>query len=362
MKKRLVTILALCSLMTVLLVLTGCSRTKATGSEPTEAKKKWDGQTLVICSWGGAIQDAQRKTLFEAFTAQYGGEIIETTDPDPAKLQSMVSSGNMEIDVWDVDSDFAPRGIAKGLFEPLDFSVINKEGLVEAFVTDYSVPSEIATLCITWNTDQLTGDDHPETWSEYFDATKYPGKRTLYANPMSMFETVALASGVDPKELYPLDVDRIFTFLDEHRSDILTFWSSGAQSVDLVTGGDATFGEVWGGRVIAAKKSGQNIELERKGAILTGDSWIIGKGSKNVGMAMDFIAFATSPEVTASYSIEYPGNSPANLNAYSHMTQEQIDALVYSPSMADYQYYVDVNWWFENYDSVYERFQNWLIQ
>jgi putative spermidine/putrescine transport system substrate-binding protein len=362
MKKRHVTIFTLWLLLAGLLVLTGCNGKKATATESSEAKKKWDGQTLVICSWGGAIQDAQRKTLFEAFTAEYGGEIIETTDPDPAKLQSMVSSGNMEIDVWDVDSDFAPRGIAKNLFEPLDFSVIEKEGLVEAFVTDYSVPSEIATLCIAWNTDQLQGGAHPQNWTEYFDSDTFPGKRTLYANPMSMFETVALASGVAPENLYPLDVDRIFNFLDEHRSDILTFWSSGAQSVDLVTGGDATFGEVWGGRVIAAKKSGQSIELEKKGAILTGDSWVIGKGSKNIDMAMDFIAFATTPEVTASYSIEYPGNSPANLNAYDHMTKEQIDALVYSPSMADYQYYVDVNWWFENYDSVYERFQNWLIK
>lgn len=273
----------------------------------------------------------------------------------------MVEAGNMEVDVWDVDCDFVPRGEAQGLFEKVDFDVVSKDGLVADFVTEYSVPAEIVTLCISWNTDKISNDNHPTTWAEFFDTDSFPGLRTLYTNPMSMFEAVLLADGVSKDEMYPLDVDRVFDYLDAHKEDIITFWSSGAQSVELVAGGDAALGSVWGGRVIAAQNDGQTIEKEINEAILTGDAWVIGKGSKNVEMAQDFLAFATSPEVVKNYAVKYPGNAPANTKAYDLMTDEEISALASSPELAETQLYIDVDWWFENYDSVYERFQEWLI-
>ena len=133
----------------------------------------------------------------------------------------MVEAGNMEVDVWDVDCDFVPRGEAQGLFEKVDFDVVSKDGLVADFVTEYSVPAEIVTLCISWNTDKISNDNHPTTWAEFFDTDSFPGLRTLYTNPMSMFEAVLLADGVSKDEMYPLDVDRVFDYLDAHKEDII---------------------------------------------------------------------------------------------------------------------------------------------
>lgn len=351
-KKVLASVLA----MSMLTSMAACGK-----SEKSDNGKKWAGKTLVVCSWGGAIQEAQKKTIFDAFAEKYGCTVVDTTDPDPAKIKSMVEAKNMEVDVWDVDSDFVPRGMAQNLFEKLDFNVISKDGLIKDFITDYSVPSEIATLCISWNTNKVSNDNHPKTWTEFFDTSKYPGKRTLYTNPMSMFEAVLLADGVKKEDMYPLDIDRAFKYLDAHKKDILTFWASGSQSVELVAGGDAALGSVWGGRIIAAQKGGQPVEKEINQAILTGDSWVIGKGSSNVEMAQDFIAFATSPEVVKNYAVEYPGNAPANTKAYDLMSKEQIAKLASSPETASSQLYINVDWWFKNYDKVYERFQQWLV-
>lgn len=347
-------------IMTIMLVASVISLTGCGQSETDNSGKKWSGKTLTVCSWGGAIQDAQRKTIFQKFEDEYGCTVVEETDPDPAKFKTMVESGNMEIDVWDVDSDFVPRGIAKDLFEPLDFNVISKDGLDSSFVTEYSVPSEYATLCISWNTNTIT-ENGPFTWEEFWDTTKFPGKRTIYQNPMSQFEAILLADGVAIQDMYPLDVDRVFEFLDEHKTDIVSFWSSGAESVELVASGDATLGAVWGGRIIAARNEGQAVTMEINQAILTGDSWVIGKGSTNTEMAQDFIAFATSPQVVADYAIEYPGNAPCNSNAYALMTSDQIAALASNPDKASSQLLIDVNWWYDNYDAVYERFQAWKL-
>ncbi len=323
--------------------------------------KKWDGKTLTVCSWGGAIQAAQKKVIFDKFAEETGCTIAEDTDPSPAKIKAAVQAGKMEVDVWDVDSDFVPRGIKDNLFEKLDFKVVKKDGLVENFITEYSVPSEIAAICISWNTGKYNKDNHPKTWSEFFDTAKFPGNRTLYSNPMSMLEAVLMADGVPMDKLYPLDVDRAFKFLDKHKKDIPTFWESGSQSVELVSSGDNALGEVWAGRVMKAQADGQPIDMDTNQAILTGDSWVIGKGSQNVEMANDFIAFATSAKVVANYAVEYPGNAPCNAKAYDLMTKEQIGRLASSTDKVKSQVYVDVDWWAENYDKVYERFQEWKL-
>ncbi len=324
--------------------------------------KKWQGKTLTVCSWGGAIQAAQKKTIFDKFAEKYGCTVAEDTDPSPAKVKAAVQANNMEVDVWDVDTDIAFRGEKQNLFEKIDFSVVKKDGLISNFITDYSVPSECSAICISWNTDKFSEQNHPKTWKEFFDTAKYPGSRTLYSNPMSMLEAVLMADGVDKEKLYPLDVDRAFAFLTKHKKDVQTFWDSGSQSVQLVSSGDNPLGELWAGRVIKAKEEGQPVDYDPNQAIITADSWVIGKGSKNVEMANDFIAFATSAQIVADYAVEYPGNAPCNNNAYKLMTSEQVDKLASSPEKIKNQVYYDVKWWVENYDSVYQRFQDWKMK
>lgn len=367
--KKGIRVLSAVMIGTIFLSLTACGGSQtATSSAAGSASaagassgKKWAGKTLTVCSWGGAIQAAQKKTIFDKFAEETGCTIVEDTDPSPAKVKAAVQAGKMEVDVWDVDTDFAFRGEKEGLFEKLDFNVIKKDGLVENFITEYSVPSEMSAICISWNTNQFSESNRPKNWTEFFDTAKFPGSRTLYSNPMSMLEAVLMADGVSIDEMYPLDVDRAFKYLDAHKKDIQTFWDSGSQSVQLVSSGDNPLGEVWAGRIIKAKEEGQPVEYDWNQAIITSDSWVIGKGSKNVEMANDFIAFATSAQVVADYAIEYPGNAPCNTDAYKLMTQEQVDKLASSPEKVKNQVYYDVKWWVDNYDAVYQRFQEWKL-
>ncbi len=362
MKNTLKKTLALAAAFTLTgLSLVSCGSDDTGSKSSDKSDKKYAGQTLVVCSWGGAIQDAQRKTIFEPFMEETGCTIVEETEPDPAKIKSMVDAGNMEIDVWDVDTDFVPRGIAQDLFEKIDFTNIQTKGMNEAYVTEYSVPCETATICITWNTDKYSQENHPKNWTEFFDSKTFEGKRTLYSNPMSMFEAVLLADGVAIEDMYPLDVDRAFKYLDLHKSDIVKFWESGAESVELVAGGEAALGEVWGGRSITAKANGQTIDFDPYNAILASDSFVIGKGSQNKELATEFIAYATSPEVVAKYATEYPGNAPCTSEAYQYMTDEAISALASNPDSVEDQLWIDVDWWYDNYDKVYERFQEWKL-
>src|SRR6202451_1818772 len=55
--------------------------------------------TVRICSYGGALQDAQRKAYFKPFEELSGIKVIEAEGPDPAKVKAMVDSKHIAYDV-----------------------------------------------------------------------------------------------------------------------------------------------------------------------------------------------------------------------------------------------------------------------
>lgn len=322
---------------------------------------KSSDKQLVVLSWGGALQDAQRKTIFKPFEKKYGVKIIEASPVDYGKIKAMVQNGKPEYDVMDVDADFVPRGAKEGLLEKLDFTAIDKTNLDNAFTTEYSVAAEIFSNNISYNTKAYSKDNHPKTWAEFWDVKKFPGARTMQKWPMTILEIALLADGVDSKKLYPLDVDRAFRSLDKIKPNIKSWWDTGAQSIQLLTDNEVQIGELWSGRVLAAQGQNMPVALEDNQSVLSVDSWTVIKGAKNKDLAMKFIAFATSAEVDAEYARAYP-YGPVNLKAYDLLTKEEKARLATNPEKRKNQVMIDVDWWFVNFDKVNERFQKWLLK
>ena len=57
------------------------------------------GKSIVVVSFGGTYQDAQRKAYYEPFEAATGIKVVEDTIATAAKLKAMVDSKNV---TWDV--------------------------------------------------------------------------------------------------------------------------------------------------------------------------------------------------------------------------------------------------------------------
>ena len=322
---------------------------------------KKEGTQLVVLSWGGALQDAQRATIFKPFEKKYGVKIIEASPVDYGKIKAMVQNGTVEYDVMDVDADFVPRGAAQGLLEKLDFKAIDPTDLDPAFVNEYSVAAEIFSNNISYNTKSYSAANHPKTWAEFWDVKKFPGARTMQKWPMTILEIALLADGVTKDKLYPLDVDRAFKSLDKIKPSIKAWWDTGAQSVQLLTDNEVPIGELWSGRVLTAQSQKMPVALEDNQSVLSVDSWTVIKGSKNKDLAMKFIAFATSAEIDADYARAYP-YGPVNLKAYTLLTDDVKARLATTPEKRKSQVMIDVNWWYANFDKVNERFQKWLLK
>ncbi|MFL0194958.1 ABC transporter substrate-binding protein [Clostridium sp. WILCCON 0269] len=352
MKKKLLFLLSLILLFS----LTGCGSSSKDQSSSSSGDKE-----LVVVDWGGAYSKA-RQVNYDAFEKKYGVKVTVVNPTDYGKLKAMVQSKNVEWDVVNVDSDFAPRGGKQGLLEKLDYNVIKADNIDKGLVNEYGVGSDTFDVAISYNTSSYSKDKHPTTWAEVWDTQKFPGARSMWKYPVGTLETALLADGVKPENLYPLDVDRAFKSLDKIKSSVKIWWSAGAQAPQSLASGDVSIAAAWNGRISTAKKEGSPVDVDYNQAIVLGDSWVIPKGAPHKDLAMKFIAFECEPEQQAAFSknIDYaPTNSKA-LDLLSAEVKERIGRA--DDETSKKLVHGNEEWWAENYDAVDAKFQQWLIK
>lgn len=312
---------------------------------------------MVFTSWGGTTQDAQSAAWAEPFTAETGTQVLQDGPTDYGKIKAMVEAGAVSWDVVDVEGDYAVQAGKAGLLEPLDFTIIDKSRLDPRFVTDHSVGSFYYSFVIGCNKDAVT--DCPKTWADLFDTAKFPGKRTFYKwSAPGVIEAALLADGVAPADLYPLDLDRAFKKLDSIKGDII-WWSSGAQSQQMLASAETPYGSFWNGRLTALAASGIAVETSWDQNITAADSLVVPKGAPNKEAAMRFIALAASPKAQAAMAAA-TGYAPINLDAPAEMDPGVRATL--PDQQAETQVNADMAYWAEHRDEIGARWYAWQAQ
>lgn len=312
---------------------------------------------MVFTSWGGTTQDAQNAAWAEPFSAETGTQVLQDGPTDYGKIKAMVEAGAVSWDVVDVEGDYAVQAGKAGLLEPLDFTIIDKSRLDPRFVTDHSVGSFYYSFVIGCNKDAVA--ECPKTWADLFDTAKFPGKRTFYKwSAPGVIEAALLADGVTPADLYPLDLDRAFKKLDAIKGDII-WWSSGAQSQQMLASAETPYGSFWNGRLTALAESGITVETSWDQNITAADSLVVPKGAPNKEAAMRFIALATSPKAQAAMAAA-TGYAPINLDAPAEMDPGVRATL--PDQQAETQVDADMAYWAEHRDEIGARWYAWQAQ
>ena len=275
---------------------------------------KQDGVKLTFSSFGGVYQEAQRKAWLEPYTALTGVEFTNDEASSNATIKAQVEAGQVTWDVVDVGNDFG-LDANKDLLEPLDYTLIPRDEVLENLgAGDYRVPDITYGVVLGYNTDKTAGKV-PAGWADFFDTAKIPGKRGAWDySEGGLFEFALMADGVKPADLYPLDLPRATKKLDTIRND-LVFWTSGAQSQELIGSGEVAMTMIWNGRAWSAKNTDKKpVEIQWNQQIVTADYLVVPKGSPNKDAAMKFIAYTICAENNAKPS-QYIPYGPTNKNA-----------------------------------------------
>jgi putative spermidine/putrescine transport system substrate-binding protein len=316
---------------------------------------KQDGVTLTFSSFGGVYQDAQKKAWQEPYTQLTGVQFQNDENSSNATIKAQVEAGQVTWDVVDVGNDFG-LDANKDLLEPLDYSLIPKSEMnADLTLSDWRVPDITYGVVLGYNTDKTAGKV-PAGWADYFDTTKFPGKRGAWDySEGGMFEFALMADGVKPKDLYPLDLARATKKLDTIKND-LVFWSSGAESQELIGSGEVAMTMIWNGRAWSAKNIDKKpVEIQWNQQIVTADYLVVPKGTPNKDAAMKFIAYATCAANNAKPS-DYIPYGPTNNN--SKPNPDKVKDLSVSNADENSAYFND-KFLIDNFDQIDAAWQAW---
>ncbi|HEU0061200.1 MAG TPA: ABC transporter substrate-binding protein [Hyphomicrobiaceae bacterium] len=298
-----------------------------------------------FAGYGGEPQKVQAKAFFEPANKALGVTVLQDSHGGYAKIKAQVLSGSPSFDLVALGCAEGARAAKEGLLEPLDYSLIpNARDIDPRLRSEHTVGEWTFSTVLAWNT--KTVKTPPKTWAEFWDVKKFPGKRALGSNARQMLEIALLADGVAPEKLYPLDVERAFKKLEEIKPHLALWWSSGAQSVQLLTDGEIDMEAIWNGRAQAAIDAGAAAAYTYNEGIYDVECFMVLKGSKNKVNAMKIIniMLEAKNQATAASLIDY---GPVNPKAYDTgiIPADRLKRLPSAPDNLKQQALLDASWY-----------------
>ncbi len=326
--------------------------------------------TLNVVSYGGDYTKSQMLTYVRPWEAATG-KVVNMIDYGGGldEIKSQVNSANVKWDVVDMELSNLISACAAGLLEPTDASLIEdgadgtpaSEDIPQDYMSDCGYPS------VTWSTviaysDTAFPDEKPASVRDFFDVSKFPGKRGLRRSPTGLLEWALISSGVAPQDVYsvlstPQGVALAFEIASELKPHIV-WWTGGGEPVDLLSTGGAAMSTAWNGRLYSPiVNEGRPISILWDQHMIEVEFWAIPKGSPRLDNAKDFIRFAMQTENMANQT-KYISYGPVRESA-----KPLIDDAVkpYLPTTnIDTAFQVDSQWWAQNMEHISASFEEWL--
>lgn len=321
---------------------------------------------LTVISWGGAYQEAQRTAFFEPYIADHGALRDEAYNGELAKIKAMVETGDVTWDVVQMEAPELENACDEGLIERIDWDRLGgKDQFIEsAAMGDCGVGAIVYSVILAYDSAKL-GADGPQSWADFWNVEKWPGKRALRKSAKFTLEIALLADGVPANKIYsvlstPEGVARAFGKLDEIKEHI-QWWESGAQPPQWLAAGDVVMASAYNGRISTAVSEGQKFASIWDGQVYTLDGWAIVNGSENLDAAYDFLKLANKPDRQAilSNAIPYGTIHPATAAAVKLAIQPQLPT---APENLKNALHQSTDFWIDHIEELNERFNNWASQ
>jgi putative spermidine/putrescine transport system substrate-binding protein len=315
---------------------------------------------------GGVVSENHWICWVEDFEKATGHNVIHEAGVNFGKLRAMVKSGNVQWDlaeIWSMDTYIL--GVKEGLFEAIDPKIVRKhEDVIEGSFLPYANVMAYYSTILGYDAELFpkSKGKEPKGWKDFWNVEKFPGPRGLWNSPFNNLEFALIADGVSPDKLYPLDVDRAFRSLDKIKPHVKVWWTSGAQSAQILTDKEVVMTSAWNGRIYTLIEQGAKVDIQWNQGILLNSPVVIPKGAANKKVAMELVNWwAEHPEAQACYAnaVGYPGNH-AKLHKY--VKPELAPYLPTNPDNIRIMIRNNYEWWVANRDKVQERWDEWLLE
>ena len=319
-------------------------------------------ETVVFSGWGGSIQENQRKIFFDPFEKATGIKVIDVPGVSIAKIKAMVEAKNVEWDVVQNIAMWVPQGQKEGLWEELDYKVIDKTGVADAMVEKYALGNSTYGMILAYNTKAFPPGKEPQSWADFWNTEKFPGPRGMFDQPRYMLEIALMADGVAPDKLYPIDVERAYKKLDQIKSKIHVWWKQWPQVPTLLGSGEIVMSLTSNTRITSVKKAeNAPADINWKQGMMTVDWVSVPKGAKNKANAMKLINFMNKPDLQAQLA-KAAGIGPANAKALDLLSDEDKKVQPALHFQNGNMVRFGDAWWAENLSKMEEQWNTWKLK
>ncbi|MFB6452914.1 ABC transporter substrate-binding protein [Bradyrhizobium tunisiense] len=328
---------------------------------------------LVVVSGGGTYEQAIRKAVIDPFQRETGTKVTYVSPADEAKLKAQVDSNNVQ---WDLvewpNSPFRPN--APKYLEEIDYGAFDREtldNLMPEAKQKYGVGSYVFSTVMGFSTAEYPANKpRPRSWAEFWDASKFPGPRSLRAGSIgdpTTIEFALLAAGVPKDKLYPIDFEKAFASLDRIKPQITKFWTVGAEPGQLLSDRQVAMCSAFNGRMEALKTEGAPVDYEWNEGELSPNYWVIPKGTKKRAAAMRLVAYMSTAQTQARLNnlIFY---GPLNRAAFKYIEPKLAAQLPTAPENINKQFFRNLAYWEaqapsgkSNIEVLVERWVKWAV-
>jgi putative spermidine/putrescine transport system substrate-binding protein len=317
-----------------------------------------------VCSWGGALQDAQRKAYFQPFEKLCGIKVIESEGPDAVKVKAMVDTKNVEYDVGEFDRADVINLQKKGdYWEEMEYGLFDTAHIDPVFRYKYSIDMLPYAQIIAFRTDAF-GGRKPNGWKQFWDQKAFPGPRTMSSGTGGLvpeLECAEIAAGTPVDKVYPIDIDAAYKSLALVKPAVVKWWTAGAMPAQMLADKEVLLATAWNGRIDAIQRSGSPVEIAWDQGMLRTDVWAVPKGAANRENAMKFSAFITLPEAQARLSMLIPYGF-VNSQATKYLSAERLKKLPTAPAIRERLFVYNSQWWADNTDAVAKKWASWVLE
>lgn len=327
---------------------------------PADVNANWPQITskeVVVANFGGESQDVRREIVYTPFTELSGATVVDATW-DYGKFLNMVTAPNPEWDTIDFDG-YSVVGLILGGTPPAKLADwVRRCDMVDPEYQDYCGGGYAYSIVMGWGP-SLTGA--PETWADFWNTSKYPGKRAF---PKSVYlgtvEAALLADGVSKDALYPLDFDRAFAKLDELKKDMI-FYDSAAQGQQMVAQGSASMMLTANSKMLQLKDEGAGDFTYNQAILYPWSAFPITQNAKNMDAVNALIDAQSHPVVQAEIAKRIR-SGPVQSAAFELLDDATIAQLPNSPDNMAKSAVVDTKVAAQQDGEYVERFYGWVGQ
>jgi putative spermidine/putrescine transport system substrate-binding protein len=318
-------------------------------------------QALTVADSGGPFGPAWDLAFIKPFEAEFAVKISHIARQH---YPSTEIKANVETKAytWDVViATLEDVGFLEplDLLEALDWNDPDMKELMPEAVRPSWAGMDIYTYILGFRTDKFSGQQ-PNSWADFWDVKKFPGRRALQKHPIGTLEIALMADGVEPSKLYPLDLDRAFKKLDEIRPHVNAWWTGGAQATQMLQSGEVDLLPLIHARAQTVIDAGGPVKISWNQGIYSIQGWVIPKGNPKAELGRKFVKYCANAKRQAAWT-GLVSDGPSNPKAYEFISESRKRVLPTYPDNFKLAVQSDSKWWGTNKDTALERFNAWIL-